>query len=103
MGSVMTKGSNAELNGAAPAFGRSVRFERHVGCDSEKGCRKVNEAIVGIDPKTKRCELVAIDSFDAWAECRDAGLIVVPTTKEKARAAWGEIVDDVYALDAPNV
>lgn len=55
-------------------------------------------AIVGIDPKTKRCEVVATDTTDNWNECRDMGLIVVPTTIDKARESWGELIDDVYAL-----
>jgi len=58
----------------------------------------VKSAIVGIDPKTKRCELVATNEPVNWSECRDMGLIVVPTTREKARTVFGEIVNDLYAL-----
>lgn len=62
----------------------------------------MGNAIAGIDPKTKRCEVVATDTPDNWAECRDMGLIVVPTTTDYARAAWGVVVTDVYALVTPN-
>lgn len=58
----------------------------------------MKSAIVGIDPKTKLCEVAATNEPDNWKECLDMGLIVVPTTIEKARAAWGELVDDVYSL-----
>lgn len=63
----------------------------------------MSKAIVGNDPTTKRCEFVAIHSFDSWSENRNAGLIVVPATMEKSRAVFGKIADDVYALAAPNV
>ncbi len=57
--------------------------------------------IVGIDPKQKRTVVVAIDTQSGWDECRDMGLIVVPVSSaEKARATWGEIIDDVYNLAA---
>ena len=58
----------------------------------------MRKAIAGIDPKTKRCKVVATDEPDNWTECREMGLIVVPTTAEKAREVWGERVDDLYAL-----
>lgn len=58
----------------------------------------MGKAIAGIDPKTKRCELVATDEPDNWDECRDMGLIVVPTTIEKCREVWGEIVEDPFSL-----
>lgn len=62
----------------------------------------MGKAIMGIHPETKRCEVVATDEPDNWMECRDMGLIVVQVPIEKARAAWGEVIEDVYALAAPN-
>jgi len=62
----------------------------------------MRKAIMGIHPETKRCEVVATDEPDNWMECRDMGLIVVPVPMDKAKANWGELVGDVYALAAPN-
>ena len=62
----------------------------------------MRKAIMGIHPKTKRCEVVATDEPENWMECRDMGLIVVPVPMEKAKASWGEVIGDVYALAAPN-
>lgn len=56
------------------------------------------KAIVGIDPKTKRCEIAATNSPENWDECRRHGYIVVPTTMEKARIMWGEVVVDLWEL-----
>ncbi len=62
----------------------------------------MQKAIAGIDPKTKRVEVVATNEPHNWEECRNMGLIVVPTTKENARASWGEVVEDLYALTAAS-
>jgi Holliday junction resolvasome RuvABC endonuclease subunit len=53
-------------------------------------------AIVGIDPKTRRVEIVAVNNRDNQHEIADAGLIMVPTTMEAARVMWGEVVDDIF-------
>ena len=63
----------------------------------------MRKAIIGIHPKTKRCEVVATDEPENWMECRDMGLIVVRVPMEKAKATLGEVIEDVYALAAPNV
>ena len=59
-------------------------------------------AIVGIHPKTKRAEIVATDTPENRAECEREKLIVVPTTMEKARQVWGEVIDDMDSLLVPN-
>jgi hypothetical protein len=60
-------------------------------------------ALVGIDPKTKRCEIVGSNTTDTAEEIRKHGYIQVTLSKPKAREIWGEIVPDVYALAASNV
>lgn len=62
----------------------------------------MGKAIMGIHPETRCCEVVATDEPENWMECRDMGLIVVPVSMEKARASWGEVISDVYALGAPS-
>ena len=59
---------------------------------------EAEDVIIGIDPITKCCEFVSFDRPEDWLECREMGLIVVQTTREKARAAFGEVIDDVYSL-----
>lgn len=57
-------------------------------------------ALAGIDPKTKRCEIVGSNTTDTAEEIRKRGYIQVTLPKTKAREIWGEIVPDVYALAA---
>jgi hypothetical protein len=56
------------------------------------------KAWCGIDPKTKRCEIIGSYTKDTLNEISKEGYIAVPALKEKARAAWGEIVEDIYLL-----
>lgn len=58
----------------------------------------MEKVISGINPATKRCELVGRDDPDARSDCEDMGLIVVPTTVEMARGIFKEIVEDVYSI-----
>jgi hypothetical protein len=55
-------------------------------------------AIVGISAKTRKAELVAFDDADNRKEAEELGLIIVPTSLEKARGAFCQQVDDIYAL-----
>ncbi len=59
-------------------------------------------ALIGIDPKTKRCEIVGSNTADTAEEIRKHGYIQVTLPKPQAREIWGEIVHDIYALAAPN-
>lgn len=54
-------------------------------------------ALVGIDPRTRVVDTVAINNRENQNDIVDAGLILVPTTLALAQAAFGEVVDDIYA------
>ena len=60
----------------------------------------MNKVIVGISPKTKIAEIIATDTPHNRRECEIEGLIIVPTTPEKARGAWGEAIEDIYSICA---
>ena len=60
--------------------------------------KRMKLAIVGIDPKTKRCMIVATNEPPHWEDCRRQGLIAVPTTRPKAREVLGEVVEDIFEL-----
>jgi hypothetical protein len=56
--------------------------------------------IIGISPKTRKVELVALNTDDNWAEARLMGLVVVPTSAEVARSSFGEVVADIFTSNA---
>ena len=60
----------------------------------------MTKAIVGISPKTKIAEIIATDTPHNRIECEIAGYIIVPTTAEKARGVWGEVIEDIYSICA---
>lgn len=55
-----------------------------------------NSALVGIDPQTRKVIIVGINDAGTVEDIVKDGLIMVPTTLEKARVAFGEVVDDIY-------
>ncbi|MDH4581431.1 hypothetical protein E8F20_06015 [Pseudomonas sp. BN415] len=55
-------------------------------------------AIAGVNPKTRECTFIARRHPDDVMEALEEGLIVVPVTAEKARWAYGEVIDDLEAL-----
>ncbi|MEN8821978.1 MAG: hypothetical protein ABF271_12835 [Abyssibacter sp.] len=58
----------------------------------------MRKAIIGVDPKTKVCDLIGTDTPENRSEAEKMGLIIVPSTIEKARE-WGfKVVDDVFDL-----
>jgi hypothetical protein len=60
-------------------------------------------AVAGIDPRTKRAEIVGFDNDDTWAEIRKHGFIAVPITVDRAQKLWRQIIPDIYyVLTAPN-
>lgn len=54
-------------------------------------------ALVGIDPQTRKVIIVGINDAGTVEDIVKYGLIMVPTTLEKARVAFGEVVEDVFA------
>lgn len=54
--------------------------------------------LLGINPATKECVMTAVNSSENAEEMRKEGLICVPVSRARARAAFCEVVDDVYEV-----
>lgn len=59
--------------------------------------RNKNSALVGLDPSTRKVIVVGLNNGDTVQDIMDLGLILVPTTMDKARSSFGEVVEDVFA------
>lgn len=55
-------------------------------------------ALIGINPNTKRCEVVGFNDAGTAEEIRSMGMIAVHTDTETARILFGEVVEDVFNL-----
>lgn len=54
--------------------------------------------LVGINPATRKCELVALNDESNWQECRTQGLIPFPVAPAVARRIFGDTVPCLDAL-----
>lgn len=60
----------------------------------------MSEALVAINPDNRTAEIVSVwpGTDDTWEEIRERRLIAVPTTLDKARESFGELISDIYDL-----
>ncbi|SEG21560.1 hypothetical protein [Marinobacterium lutimaris] len=58
----------------------------------------MTSAIIGINPKTKHCEVAGVDNEDTRNECAKHGYITVLVALDVARESFGKEIPDIYAL-----
>lgn len=58
----------------------------------------MRQALIGIDPKSRVCEIVGRNSADTLLEIQRTGLIAVPTSTTMARTLFGKAVSDIFTV-----
>ncbi len=56
-------------------------------------------ALIGIDPKTRKVDIISILSAEYISDMKELGYIVLVVDKVKARQIWTDAIDDVLTLD----